>query len=39
MVKTKYQEESTHYAMTYLDKILRMEDAVRRNVDRDKHKT
>jgi len=34
MVKTTYQEESTTYAMAYLEKILRLEDAVRRNMER-----
>lgn len=34
MGKTAYQEESTTYAMAYLEKILRLEDAVRRNMER-----
>lgn len=32
MPKTKYQESTMEFAMNYLDKLLRMEEMVRQNV-------
>ena len=33
MLKTKYQEVTTEYAMKYLDRILRLEGMLRQNVE------
>lgn len=38
MPKTKYQESTMEFAMNYLDKLLRMEEMVRQNVEAKRQK-
>ena len=39
MPKTEYQEATMEFAMHYLDKLLRLEDMLRQNVEVQRQKT